>query len=175
MHDFHGHLRNGPPADDAEQGQQNAGENVAAFRAAMGQQGVSRPGHVLVGRVVADHLQREVGLDCGADVQIAAVEQGPAAVSALDTAQIDPDLPLELGGVRLAEIGAQQDVFGRDGGVGLQFEQPVAVGALPASQGARGAIDRGVEVDSEGQLESVVHGAALFAPNARGANRADVR
>ena len=44
--------------------------------------------------VVADHLQREIGLHAGADVEVAVVEQRPAAVRALDAAQIDGDLAL---------------------------------------------------------------------------------
>ena len=46
--------------------------------------------------VVADHLQREIGLDAGADVERAVVEERPAAVVALDAAEIDGDLALEL-------------------------------------------------------------------------------
>ena len=50
---------------------------------------------------------------------------------ALDAAQIDGDLALELGVDRLAEIVPQQHVFGRNGGVGLELEHPMAVGLLP--------------------------------------------
>ena len=69
------------------------------------------------------------------------MEQRPAAMVALDAAQIDADLALQLEVIRLAEIVAQQDVLGRDGRVGLQLEDPVAVVALLAQQRLRGAAD----------------------------------
>ena len=64
--------------------------------------------------------------------KLAVVEQRPAAMVALDAAQIDGDFGLELGVDRLAEIMAQQHIFGRDGRVGLELEHPVAV-ALPCA------------------------------------------
>ena len=48
-------------------------------------------------RVVADHLQREIRLDAGAHVEGAVVEQRPAAMLALDAAQIDADLRFQRG------------------------------------------------------------------------------
>ena len=54
----------------------------------------------------------------------------PAAVDALDAAQIGGDLGFQRGVDPLAEIVAQQHVFGRDGGVGLELEYPVAVPLL---------------------------------------------
>ena len=106
---------------------------------------VARLRHVRRVGTVADHLQAEIGLHRRADVEGAAMEQRPAAMLALDAAQIDADLALQLEVVRLAEIVAQQDVFRRDGGVGLQLEDPVAVVALLAHQRLRGAIDVVVE------------------------------
>ena len=48
--------------------------------------------------IVADQLQRIVGLDARADVEIAAGIERPAAVAGLAAAQIDPDLALERRG-----------------------------------------------------------------------------
>ena len=67
---------------------------------------------------------------------------------ALDAAQIDGDFWLQRGIDRLAEIMAQQHIFGRNGGVGFQLEQPMAVGALRRQQRLRRRIDMPVEVES---------------------------
>ena len=48
--------------------------------AAMREDRLARPAHVRRLRVVADHLQREIGLHAGADVERAGVKQRPAAV-----------------------------------------------------------------------------------------------
>ena len=125
----------------AELRQQDAREDVGLLGAAVRQDRVARLRHVRRIGAVADHLQAEIGLHRRADVEGAVMKQRPAAMLALDAAQIDGDLALELEVVRLAEIVAQQDVFRRDRGVGFQFEDPVAVVALPARQRLRGAID----------------------------------
>ena len=54
---------------------------------------------------------------------------------ALDAAQIDGDLALRAAlSIGFAEIMPQQDIFGRDGGVGLELEHPMAVRALQVEQ-----------------------------------------
>jgi hypothetical protein len=83
--------------------------------------------------IVADQLQRVVGLDGGADIGLAAVEERPAAILALDLAQVAGEPLLHLW-VDLAQEMLQQDVLGRDGGVGLQLESPVAVRLLHRHQ-----------------------------------------
>ena len=54
---------------------------------------------------------------------------------------------LQFGIHRLAEIVAQQHVFGGDGAVGLKLEHPVSIGTLALQQrvgrGLDGAVDRG--------------------------------
>ena len=56
-------------------------------------------------------------------------------MAALNRAQIGADFPLDVGcGLKPVEKMAQQDVFGRDGGVGLEFEHPVPVWLLPLQQ-----------------------------------------
>ena len=144
MHDLDRHGGGGAPGDRAEEGELDAGEDVAALGPAGGQDGVAGADHVRRGRVVADGFQREVGLDAGGDVEGAVVEQRPAAVVALDAAEIDADLGLEHR-VDAVEVVFQQDVFGRDGGVRLQLEDPVAVLVLAPQQGGRGWRDGGVE------------------------------
>ncbi len=93
----------------------------------MREHGFARPAHVRSFRVIADHLQGEIGLDTGAHVEGAVVKQWPAAMGALDAAQIGADQPLQLQIWALATIMAQQHVFGRDGRVGLEFETPMPV------------------------------------------------
>ncbi len=71
---------------------------------------------------------------------------------ALDAAQIDADLALELGVDRLGEVMPHQHVFGRDGGVGLELEDPVAVRLLPLEQRA----GRGLDVLFQSAVVSVL-------------------
>ena len=75
-------------------------------RAAAGEDRLARAAHVRRLGIVADHLQREIGLHAGADVEVAAVEQRPAAMRALDAAQIGGDLALEFEILGSAEIMA---------------------------------------------------------------------
>ena len=133
------------PRDDAEQRQQDAGEDVARRRPAMGEQGMARARHVRrIGRI-ADHLQGEVGLDRGADVERAVVVERPAAVEALDAPQIDGNLALQLEVRILSQIMSQEHVFRGDGGVGFQFEYPVTVTLLAGKQTGGGVGDGGIE------------------------------
>ena len=67
---------------------------------------------------------------------------------ALDAAQIGGDATFERRIDRFAEIVAQQHIFRRDGGVGLELEQKMAVGVLPREQRLRRGIDMGIEVES---------------------------
>ena len=101
----------------------------------------ARPPHVIGLGGIADHLEREIGFHARAHVEIAVVEQRPAVMRALDAPQIDGDLGFEFGVDRLAEIVPQQHVFGRDGGVGLKLEHPVAVGLLAIEQRVSGGLD----------------------------------
>ena len=66
------------------------------------------------------------------------MEQRPAAVLALDVAEIHRDLALQLGLDAVEEV-AQQHELGGDGGVGLQFEHPVPVRRAAAKQRRTGA------------------------------------
>ena len=94
QHDLDRHHRHGAPRNEAEQRQQDAGEHVGAFGAAARPHRLACPRHVRGLRIVADHLQREIGLHRRADVEVAVVKQRPAAMRALDAAQIDGDLAL---------------------------------------------------------------------------------
>ena len=87
--------------------------------------------------VIADHLQREVGLDAGAHVEGAAMEQRPTAMHLLHATKIDTDQTLKLVILRLASKMAQQHVFGRYRGVGLQLEAPMSVRMLTLQQRRR--------------------------------------
>ena len=141
VHDLQRHHRHGAPRHLAEQRELGAGEDVAAFRPAGVQDGATGARHVRRVRVVADRLQRVIRLDAGRQVEGAVMEQWPAAMLTLDRAQIDADLRLQ-GRVDAGQKMLQQHVFGRDGGVGLQLEQPVAVGVLAPRQGIAGAAHR---------------------------------
>ena len=140
QHDFDRHARHGVPGHLAVQRQLRAGEHVGPFRPAGGQDGLPRPRHVRRVGGIADHLQREIGFHAGREVEGAIVEQRPAAMRALDRAQIHGDLALQVR-VHAVEEMLQQHVFGRDGGVGLELEHPVPVRLLPAQQSVARAVD----------------------------------
>ena len=96
-----------------------------------------------VGRI-ADSLQRKIGFDRSAEVELATVKQLPTAVFTLSRAQITGNALFEIA-VDGVEIVLQQDVFGRDRRVGLELEQPVAVTMLARDQPAGRPLYRGVE------------------------------
>ena len=106
QHDLHRHHRHAVPADHAVEREQRAGEHVRFHGAAARQDRLARAPHVIGIDVVADHLQREVGLHARAHVEFAVMEQRPAAMRALDAAQIDADLALQLEVRRLARSNA---------------------------------------------------------------------
>ena len=67
---------------------------LAALGAAAQADRLAGAAHVRRLRLVADHLEREIGFHRRAHVEVAVVEQRPAAMRALDAAQIDGDLRL---------------------------------------------------------------------------------
>ncbi len=129
MHDLDRHHRHVAPVHLAEERQLDAGEDVDAAGAAMGEDRVARARHVRRVRRIAHRLQGEIGLHRRRDIEVAAVEQRPAAMLALDRAKVMGERLL-LALVDLVEIVLQQDVLGGDGGVRLQLEHPMPVRAL---------------------------------------------
>ncbi len=121
--------------------QQRAGEDVGAGGAAAGADRLAGAAHVVGVDRIADHLEREIGLHAGAHVEGAFVEQRPAAVLALNAAQVHRDLAFDLGVDRLAAEVAHQHVFGRNGRVGFQLEDPMPVRLLAIEQRAGGPIN----------------------------------
>ncbi len=132
------------PRSGAIERKLDAGEDVASLGPARGMDRGAGTGHVRRVDIVADHLQRIVGLDRGADVEIAVLVERPAMVLVrLAAAQVAADLALQLGIHRLAQIVAEQHVFGGDRGIGFQLEHPVAIVLLGVEQGGGGAADGG--------------------------------
>ena len=66
---------------------------------------------------------------------------------ALDAAQIIADAGFERRIDGLAEIVPQQNIFGGNGGVGFELEQPMAVGALAGEQRVARRVDMPVEIE----------------------------
>ena len=114
QHDLHRHHRHAAPGNDAEEGEQATGEDIAGGGAAMGEDRLAGAAHMRRIDGIADGLEREIGLHAGADVEGALVEKRPAAMGALDAAQIDGDLCLHLRRRRFAQIVLQQDIFSRE-------------------------------------------------------------
>ena len=94
--------------------------------------------------LVAGELQGVVGLDRAADIEVAAVIERPAAVLGLCGAQVAAELRLQRR-VDLVQEVHHHDVLGRDGAVGLELEQPVAVGVLPRDQRVAGIRDGAIQ------------------------------
>ncbi len=67
-------------------------------------------------------------------------------MGALGAAQIGRDFGFEPGIDRFGEIVPQQDIFGRNGGVGFELEQKMAVGMLAGDERLRGGVDMRFEV-----------------------------
>ena len=139
-HDLHRHRRHRPPGHLAEERQRDPREHVAPRSAAGGQHGLPRARHVRRLRVVADQLERVIGLDGAAHVEPAAVKERPAAVVALPRPDVGAEPRLGLG-IDFVEEVVEEDVLGRNGRVGLQLEHPVAVVALEAAQACRRVLD----------------------------------
>ena len=140
QHDLHRHGGDGAPGHLAEQRQLDAAEHVDPFGAAGGQD--RRPGarHVRRVRAVAQAFQGEIRLHAGRQVEGAAVEQRPAAMRALDAAQVHADACLKRR-IDPVQVMLEQDVLGRNRRVGFQLEAPMAVGVLPPLQRARRPLD----------------------------------
>ena len=83
--------------------------------------------------IVTDHFEREIGLDAGAHVERAGVNERPAAMVALNAPKINGNQTLELEIGIFAPKVPQQHVFGRDRRISLEFEAPMAVRCWPAS------------------------------------------
>ena len=144
QHDLDRHYRNRPPRHLAEQREQDAGEDVAAPRAAVRQDRRPRPRHMRRIERIPGRLQREIRFDRRADVESAAVEQRPAAVLALGRSNVSRDARLQLG-LDPAEIVLQQNELGRDRHIRLELENPMSVGMLERDQRLAGPRDRLVE------------------------------
>ena len=89
------------------------------------------------------------------------MHQRPAAVRALNAAEVDRDLGFQRRIDRLAEIVPQQNVFGRDGRVGLKLEHEMTVRLPEIEETARGGADAAPEcgiVDRRGCGVHGVHG-----------------
>ena len=100
----------------------------------------ARPRHVRRVRIVADQLERIVGLDRGAEVEVTTGVQRPAAMIRLTRAQVDGDLVLERP-VDLAQEVFEEDEFGRHSRIGFEFEHPVAIGVLHRLEAGAGLGD----------------------------------
>ena len=136
-HDLDRHGRHAAPGNLAVERKQEAGEDIALRRTAIREDRLARPGHVRRLDVVADHLQREIGLNAGAHVEGACVNERPAAVVPLDSPKIDGDQALEFEIGLLAAKVSQEHIFGRDRRVGLELEAPMAVLVLAGEQRLR--------------------------------------
>ena len=133
-HDLDRHHRHAAPGNEAEQCQRRAGEHVGAGGTTGAEDHAARAPHMRCVDIIPGQFQREIRLDRRAQVEGTVVEQRPAAVLALDLAQIRHDLGLQLL-VDLVEVMHQHDVFGGDRRIGLKGKDPVTILLLPLDQG----------------------------------------
>ncbi len=145
QHDLRRHHWHRAPRHLFEQSERETGEDIGARRAAGLQDGLAGAPHVRRLDIVAAELQREVRLDRGADVELAAMEQRPAAMVGLGRPQINGELLLDAV-VDLAGEMLEHDVLGGDGGIRLQLEAPVAFFVLARLQIGRCFTDRTVDL-----------------------------
>ena len=138
--------RHAIPWARSKQRQLNTREHIGPLGAARRQDRRAGAGHMGRRHIIADHLQREIGLDARRNVKAAAMIQRPAVMAVgLDAAQIAADPGLQHQIIRLAQKGAQQDIFRRNGRVRLQLIDPVAICALLTDQRGGGAGDAGLD------------------------------
>src|SRR5208282_1090834 len=78
---------------------------------------------------------------------------------ALEPAQVDGEAPFELR-VDLVEKMLEHDVFGRDRGVGLELEDPMAVLPLQRLERCRDFGDHGIEPTLEKVIAGINQGAS---------------
>ena len=90
--------------------------------------------------VVAHEFEGEVGFDRAGKVVGAAGVHVPAAIGLLQGAEVIGDEG-EIGVVFLPEDEFQEDVFGFEDGVALEFGAPVAIGLAHAYEGVLGGVD----------------------------------
>ena len=116
----------------------------------------ARAAHVRRLGIVADHLESEIGLDAGAHVERARVNERPAAMIALNAPKIDSDQALEFEIGLLAAKVSKQNVFGWNCRIGLKFETPMAVLVLAIKQRIRSARDMTLQNLERGGILSMV-------------------
>ena len=102
-------------------------------------------------RVISHHLQSEVGFDARRDIEITLVEQWPAAVIALNAAQVSGQLGFDLGPA-LAQILQKQDVFRGDRRIGFEGEDEMPVRLLQRTELSACIDDQLVEGESSAQV-----------------------
>ncbi len=124
----------------------------------MGEDGFARTGHVRRLGIVADHLEREIRLDAGAHIERAGVNKRPAAMIALNAPKIDGDQALEFKIGLFAAKMPEQNVFGRDRRIGLEFETPMAVLVLLGEQCFRRARDVALQRLRRRRILSMIEG-----------------
>ena len=92
----------------------------------MRQHGLAGALHMLHFRVVAYHLQGEIGFDRAAHIEFAAMKERPAAMRALARTNIGREARFHFI-VDFIEEMIEQHIFGRNGGVRLKVEKPMPV------------------------------------------------
>ena len=157
-HDFDRHGRHAAPGNGLVKRKQEAGEDIALRRAAVAENRFARTAHVRRVGIIANHLQRKVRLDARAHVERACVDERPAAMIALNAPKIDGDQTLEFEIGLFAAKMPEQNIFGWNRGVGLEFETPMAVVVLTRQQRFRRARDVTLQRLERGRLLSMIEG-----------------
>src|ERR1700733_5687774 len=99
-----------------------------------------------------------MGLDAGAHVERPSGDERPAAMIALNAPKIDGDQTLEFEiGLFAAEM-PEQNVFGWDRRIGLEFETPMAVVVLSGEQRFRRARDMTLQRLERRRILSMIEG-----------------
>src|SRR5262249_38653092 len=146
-HDLDRHRRDPAPRVLAEEGQRDLGEDVRLDQPPALANPLPGPGHGrVVGRDPAE-LHGEVRLDRRRQVAGPCLVEVPGPVSRLPLAEVLDGLPLE-GPVWRGQEVAEEEILGRDGGVGLELPHPKTGWSLSPKEmilrAADGAVDPGL-------------------------------
>ncbi len=141
QHDLHRHGGDGAPGDLSEQRQGNAGKDVHPGGAAQAEDEQPGADHVRrVGRIAGD-LESEIRLDRGTQIGDSRFVERPAAVGLLPLPQIVGETVFQVGIDRPPEEALQQEIFRRDGNIGLQIEDPIAFRMLQGKEILQGTVN----------------------------------
>ena len=134
QHDLNRHDRYRPPRHLTEQRQRDAGKHIDPSRTAIGENGGAGAHHMIGLDIVAGELQGKIGFDRRREVEIALFETSATPHGRPACREYSAQFSGLERRVDFVEIMLEQDILRRDGGIGFEFEGPMAVRPLQRQQ-----------------------------------------